>query len=112
MEGRWKDELKYAREFEFHVSGPSDDLDKLYCRLNYLFSKDAPVNAGIPLEELFIELVGGGEYAGIIHSVDRIHDVVIIRVYSEGNTNRFAIAFAIQQAFSTLRVDWNHLRKQ
>ena len=112
MEGRWKDELKYAREFEFHVSGPSDDLDKLYCRLNYLFSKDAPVNAGIPLEELFIELVGGGEYAGIIHSVDRIHDVVIIRVYSEGNTNRFAIAFAIQQAFPTLRVDWNHLRKQ
>lgn len=112
MEGRWKDELKYAREFELHVLGPSNDLEHLYCRLNHLFSEDAPTNVDIPLEELFIELVGGGEYAGVIHSVDRIHDVVIIRVYTEGNNNRFAIAFAIQQAFPTLRLDWEHLRKQ
>ena len=112
MEGRWKDELKYAREFELHVLGPSNDLEHLYCRLNHLFSEDAPTNVDIPLEELFIELVGVGEYAGVIHSVDRIHDVVIIRVYTEGNNNRFAIAFAIQQAFPTLRLDWEHLRKQ
>lgn len=61
---------------------------------------------------MFDELVGGGEYAGVIHSVGRVHDVVFIRVYTEGITNRFAIAFAIQQAFPTLRVDWEHLRKQ
>ena len=112
MEGRWKDELKDAREFEVQVVGTSDDLDKLYCRLDHLFSKDAPAKADIPLEKLFDELVGGGEYAGVIHSVDRLHDVVSIRVYTEGNTNRFAIAFAIQQAFPSLRVDWEHLRKQ
>ena len=112
MEGRWKDELKSAREFEFHVLGPSDDLEQLYCRLKHLFNQDASANADIPLELLFIELVDGGDYAGVIHSVERVHDVVIIRVYTEGNTNRFAIAFAIQQAFPTLRVDWEHLRKQ
>ena len=112
MEGRWRDELKYAREFEFHVLGPNDDLDKLYCCLSHSFSRHALANDDIPLEDLFNELVGGGEYAGVIHSVDKVHDGVIIRVYTEGNTNRFAIAFAIQQAFPTLRVDWNHLRKQ
>ena len=112
MEGRWKDELKYAREFEVHVEGTSDDLEKLYCCLDHLFSKGAPANADIPVEKLFDELVVGGEYAGVIHSVGRVHDVVFIRVYTEGNTNRFAIAFAIQQAFPTLRVDWEHLRKQ
>ena len=112
MEGRWRDELKYAREFVFHVLGPNDDLDKLYCCLSHSFSRHALANDDIPLEDLFNELVGGGEYAGVIHSVDKVHDGVIIRVYTEGNTNRFAIAFAIQQAFPTLRVDWNHLRKQ
>lgn len=112
MEGRWRDELKYAREFEFHVLGPNDDLDKLYCCLSHSFNRHALANDDIPLEDLFNELVGGGEYAGVIHSIDKVHDGVIIRVYTEGNTNRFAIAFAIQQAFPTLRVDWNHLRKQ
>ena len=112
MEGRWRDELKYAREFEFHVLGPNDDLDKLYCCLSHSFSRHALANDDIPLEDLFNELVGGGEYAGVIHSVDKINDVVIIRIYTEGNTNRFAVAFAIQQAFSSLRVDWDHLRKQ
>ena len=112
MEGRWRDELKYAREFEFHVLGPNDDLDKLCCCLSHSFSRHVLANDDIPLEDLFNELVGGGEYAGVIHSVDKVHDGVIIRVYTEGNTNRFAIAFAIQQAFPTLRLDWEHLRKQ
>ena len=112
MEGRWKDELQHAREFEFHVLGPSDDLEQLYCRLKHLFNQNASVDAGIPLEKLFIELVDGGDYAGIIHSVERVNDVVIIRVHTEGNSNRFAVAYAIQQAFPTLQVDWDHLRKQ